>query len=75
MTKQEAVHAMQNGKKVTHRYLSSNRYFSSNEWVTMIGPYTILFEDGVKCSVIEFWNDRTGAGWQTGWNIFESPKD
>lgn len=43
MTKQEAITAMREGKKVTHRY------FSSNEWMTFDNDGKILLEDGVKC--------------------------
>ena len=39
MTKEEAIKAMQDGKKVTHRY------FSSNEWMSMHDGLIVL-EDG-----------------------------
>lgn len=67
MTKQEAVHAMDAGNKVRHRY------FSDNEWATMKNG-CILFEDGVKMSVIEFWNDRTDKGWDEDWSLFPEPE-
>jgi len=64
MTKQEAIKAMSEGKKVTHRH------FSSNEWVTIDGNQ-ILLEDGVKCSTYEFWKWRTDPSWDSDWDIFD----
>jgi hypothetical protein len=63
MTKLEAIEAMKAGKKVRHRY------FSDNEWVTLIAPATLLFEDGVKCSFGLFWHDRPGSEWNYDWEI------
>lgn len=41
MTKEEAIKAMSEGKKVRHRY------FSRDEWVTMNSAGLYEFEDGV----------------------------
>lgn len=62
LTKEEAIEAMQNGKRVSHKY------FSSDEWMTMHGNRIIL-EDGCSCWADEFWADRTAAGWNDGYSI------
>lgn len=67
MTKQEAIKAMSEGKKVTHEN------FSSNEWMT-IDRNQILLEDGVKCSPYEFWRWRTSESWNDGYSIFTEKK-
>jgi len=47
MTKQEAIAAMKQGIKITHRG------YSSDEWSTMKEGY-VLFEDGCRCTPHEF---------------------
>lgn len=64
MTKQDATDQMFQGKKVTHRY------FSSNEWMT-IEDGQIILEDGVKCSQHEFWRWRIDECWNDGYSLFE----
>ena len=64
MTREEARHAMREGKKVTHTY------FSSEEWVTMDNGL-ILFEDGVRCSSYEFWRWREDSIFDDGWEFFK----
>jgi hypothetical protein len=66
MTKQEAIEAMKSGAKVTHRY------FSPDEWITMKGNLTIIMEDGVSLSTVEFWKYRTGEDFETDWSIWIS---
>jgi hypothetical protein len=63
MNKAEAIQAMREGKKVTHRY------FSQDEWMTMEGGQ-ILLEDGVRCSQNQFWADRTSPEWEDGYSLF-----
>ena len=63
MNKQEAILAMQEGKKVTHRY------FSPNEWMAMKDGMIVL-EDGVICPPEEFWQWRTDAVWNDGYELF-----
>lgn len=63
MTKEEAIKAMSEGKKVTHRH------FLDSEWITMNGNW-FLFEDGVTCSQYEFWKWREDESWKDGWEIF-----
>ena len=65
MLKTEALQAMSEGKKVTHRL------FGSDEWVTM-DCGRIFFEDGVNCSQDEFFNkDRQDQQWSDGYSIFK----
>lgn len=63
MTKQEAIQAMKQGKRVRHRF------FSQDEWMTQYSNGQIIFEDGVKVNMALFWSDRTGPAWQDGWEI------
>lgn len=65
MTKAEAIQAMQEEKKVTHRYLSSD------EWMTMRMGMMVL-EDGVVCTSQEFWQWRTDPVWDDGYELFNS---
>ena len=63
MTKQEAIIAMQNGIKLTHKN------FSSDEWIReKIGMYE--FEDGCLCDFEEFWQFRQGSAWEKDWEVF-----
>lgn len=47
MSKEEAIQAMKEGKKVTHRF------FSSDEWMTIENGF-LLLEDGVRISFGRF---------------------
>lgn len=53
MTKEEAIRAMSEGKKVRHRY------FSKDEWVTINSSD----EDGIKVDSSLFWMDRQDSYW------------
>ena len=64
MTKEDAIKAMEQGKKVTHRY------FTSDEWMTMEDGKIVL-EDGVKCDPSFFWFDRKSKDWNDGYELFE----
>ena len=64
MTRTEAIKAMREGKKVTHKY------FSREEWATQ-SHGLILLEDGVKCSPSEFWTDRQSELFANDWSIWE----
>lgn len=55
MTKEEAIRAMSEGKKVRHRY------FSKDEWVTINSSG--LYEDGIKVDSSLFWMDRQDSYW------------
>lgn len=63
MTRSEAIKAMREGKKVTHKY------FSREEWATQ-DHGLILLEDGVKCSPSEFWTDRQSELFANDWSIW-----
>lgn len=62
LTKEEAIEAMRNGKRVRHQY------FAPDEWMSMHGN-RITLEDGCSCWSYVFWADRTGAGWNDGYSI------
>lgn len=63
MTKEEAIKAMSEGKKVRHKY------FSAEEWVTMKnGEY--LFEDGYSVLPELFWYDRQDSYWNNDWEYY-----
>ena len=64
LSKDEAIAAMLQGKKVTHQH------FTDNEWMKLNGHFEVEFEDGCKIDVDTFWKDRKGEGWQTGWSIY-----
>ena len=63
MTRQEAIKAMREGKKVTHRW------FSPEEWATQEHGLIVL-EDGVKCSPSLFWLDRRTSDWDNDWELW-----
>lgn len=65
MLKEEAIVLMIQGKKLTHRY------FEPHEWMTMLGPDVILFEDNVKCTIQEFWTIRSEPEWNTDWSLWK----
>lgn len=65
MTKEEAIKAMSEGKKVRHRY------FSRDEWVTMNPAGLYEFEDGVIVGPYLFWMNRQDSYWNEGWELFK----
>ena len=69
MTKDEAIKAMKEGRKVTHSY------FSPGEFIEMRGT-SIFDENGYNMRGInfDFWTDRKGSGWEQDWEIFIEPK-
>ena len=64
MTKNEAIELMDQGRKVTHRY------FTSDEWMCKFG-YLYKFEDDCLCSINDFWVLRDGDSWDDGWSEYE----
>lgn len=64
MTKQEVIQQMRKANKVSHAY------FSSNEWMT-IQSGKILLEDGVVCSIEEFFLWRQETCWDDGYFLLE----
>lgn len=67
LSKEEAIEAMRQGKKVTHRY------FDSTEWATLVGN-RIVFEDGVEMWLGDFLADRQKKEWDTDWFLFTEQK-
>lgn len=66
MTKEEAIKAMSEGKKVTHPR------FMPSECMTMLMGM-IVFDDGVVGTAYtpqEFWQWRTATVWNDGYEIF-----
>ncbi len=66
MNKEEALQFMKDGSKISHEY------FQPHESMT-IQDGEILLEDGVKCSLEEFFSWRS-TGWEEGYCFF-SEKD
>lgn len=62
--KDQALKLMQQGIKITHDY------FTSEEWMT-IKKGKLVFEDGYTCTIEEFYKDRNGKGWETGYYLFK----
>jgi len=66
MTKTEAILAMKYGKKVTHRF------FTSDEYITMTDD-VIVDEKGFRLK--EFWDFRTEITWDDDWSLFEDSEE
>ena len=67
MTSTEAFQAMESGARVTHRL------FDSDEWMEMAYGL-IVFEDGVNCTVEQFFHDRKDIAhmFEDGYSIIET---
>lgn len=63
MTKDEAIQAMKDGKKVKHRF------FTSHEWMKIRKDGMYHFEDGHVFSAELFWADRYVPWWERDWQI------
>lgn len=63
MTKTEALKALQEGKKITHKY------FGPGEWIVLIDNY-YEFEDGCQCPPDEFWSFREESQWLNNWKLY-----
>ena len=64
LTKQQAITAMREGKKLAHRYFGSDEWVKSNQSGTIY-----ILEDGVECPAHEFWKYRTDNDWNFDWEI------
>lgn len=64
MNQEQALKALERGKKITHKS------FISSEYMKQGGKWEIEFEDGAKCSYEEFFLYRTNKAWQENWSIF-----
>lgn len=67
MTKEEAIQAMKDGKKVTHRYFTDDEYIFINE------KGDIQTEDGAKVDPDEFWKYRQQIAFNEDWELFTPP--
>lgn len=64
MTKQEAITALQEGKKVSHSL------FCEGEWIELNKKdLQIQDEKGTQLNWSLFWKVRTADRWNTGWDI------
>ena len=65
MTKDEAIKAMLQGEKVSHRF------FGKDEAMMLLDPVKniYLFEDGVKIDAQSFWSIRMDEDWLEDWEI------
>jgi hypothetical protein len=67
MTKQEALKAAREGKKITHKY------FDPKEWFYIGKDGTIVMEDGVECDPEDFFKWRKAGYWDDGYELWQSP--
>lgn len=65
MSKEDAIQELISGRKLTHAY------FSPNEWMKRNNSIEYEFEDGVKVEPNDFWELRTGNGWEKDWELFK----
>ena len=67
MTKEEALQAMMDGEKITHRF------FEIHEYLYMKGQ-DIFTEEGYNMGNVwdEFWTMRNEKYWKTGWEIYKN---
>jgi hypothetical protein len=61
---QEAIQAMYDGKKVTHRFLTQEKFMKLTDTL-------YEFADGRKCDPVLFWKLRgLHKEWLTGWSLY-----
>jgi hypothetical protein len=65
MTKEEAINAMRQGKKVTHQYFSKEEYIFFGE------DGNIHTEDNASTSLFTFFYYRPEVAWATDWEIYK----
>lgn len=65
LTKEEAIKALEEGKRVRHRYFIGNEYM----FLINIQKNIYKFEDGVEVNAIDFWKHRPQEQYLTGWEI------
>ena len=64
MEKVEAIKLMREGEKITHTC------FSEDEWMTITSTGQLLLEDGVECSLDEYFRFRIAGIWDDGYSLF-----
>ena len=72
MNKQEAILAMKEGKKVTHRHFVLDERMTMKNGMIVLEDGVTCPPDGVTCPPEEFWKYRTDAKWDDGYELFES---
>ena len=65
LTKDEAITALREGKKIRHRY------FFAGDWMKLEGDATLVFEDGNKEHWNTFFRHRNTREWESGYSIVE----
>ena len=65
MTKEEAIAALNNGEKLTHKL------FTANEFIIKKGD-NLEDELGFELDWDEFWAERTRSWWNKDWTIFKA---
>lgn len=65
MTKAEAIAAMQEGKKVTHRF------FLPTEFIKFSENGSIETEEGYLVTPLVFWSYRREPYWETDWELYD----
>lgn len=65
MSKDEAIQAMREGKKVTHPT------FTDEEYIQLKGN-VIITEEGYEIFLSQFFAIRNSVAFNTGWKIFEA---
>ena len=65
MTKKEIKQALDEGKKVRHKY------FSDNGFISKLDDNWFLDEEGLHLPAEDFWNQREKDYWENGWSIVE----
>ena len=72
MTKEEAIQAMLDGKKVTHRFFMDDEYMFLCDKINNV----YQFEDGVEIDAQKFWGMKMEniEDWEEDWEIFEEKK-
>lgn len=70
MTKEEAIAAMREGKKVKHMY------FEDYEWMKLSPDGLYQFEDGSMIDSSLFWEDRKdNESWNVEWEVFKNQQN
>jgi hypothetical protein len=62
MTKEEAIHCLEIGRKVTHDWFVADEYLYMEDGI-------IYTEDGYPVTP-EWWKLRSNSSWETGWKLY-----
>jgi len=69
MSREEAIQAMKQGERITHRY------FSDDEFIYMDDPLEIKDESGYAFPAWLFWSHRNTEQWNDGFDLFNTNKE